>query len=583
MGVPDMGNRKASMQVASGGARVTPSDGSAGKRRVHLDAPSPGPAMVIEGSRESGQFARTPGTEVSLACVRTTGPVRPSARTTALYVGFGVPPREPSISIAHGVSVRLGPGRIVLLTGPSGSGKSSALSAIESQLSLLASNGAKIVALNVQGVEFSDECGLIDEIAPERELTDAASILTACGLGEPNLWLRPYAALSDGEKFRARFAKAISQSSAHFDARLGSPGSAVSNLGAKIVNVPSPVLLCDEFCSGLHRRAAQAIAHNLRKLATRRGLCVVLACSAGDLTEDLNPDTVVKFGPSGHCEIIEQAPCMQALPSLRRSLCIEPGGKRDYDAFAGMHYRSTDELGFVDRVFVLRDGTGGEPLGIVVYAHAALEPSLRNKATDGWFSRNPQRVNTDLRVLRRLVIHPDVRGCGLGHHLVRETMPLLGTQYVECLSAMGEFNPVFERAGMTRIGQYETPPGSQAALQALRKLDVDPQSGEFAVRIARRPIVRAVVSRAVADWYAATTAGGDKRADRQSPETLARTFRGLIGVRPVYYLWCREQTLSEPQAQARGGPPVARAPGSDLLRLLQPTPLPRGCGTDGSA
>ncbi len=583
-----MGKQKASLRSVSGGAGVTPPGGQTVGTGIVRSSGATGSLLPVPARADQPPVApkRYQYQTVSLACLRTSGPVRPSGRTAELQVRFGVPPGERSVCIAKGTSVLLGPGRIILLTGPSGSGKSSALSAIESQLareSPAVATSDKGASLNVQQTQFSDDCGLIDEIAPDCELGQAASILTACGLGEPNLWLRPYAALSEGEKFRARFAKAISHCRVHLDAPLGGPGSAVSNLGARMVNAPSLVLLCDEFCSGLHRRAAQAIAHNLRKLATRRGLCVVLACSAGDLTEDLNPDTVVNFGPSGHCEIIEQSPCIQALPTLRSSLSIEPGGKRDYESFAGMHYRSTDELGFVDCVFVLREGPGGEPLGIVVYAHAALELSLRNKATDGWFSRNPQRVNSELRVLRRLVIHPDVRGCGLGHHLVRETMPLLGTQYVECLAAMGEFNPVFERAGMTRIGQYETPPGPQAALQALRKLDVDPQSGEFAVRIARRPIVRTVVARAVADWYAATTAGGDKRADRQSPEVLARTFRGLIGVRPVYYLWRREQTLSEPQAQARGGPPVARAPGSDLLRLLQPTPLPRGCGTDGSA
>jgi hypothetical protein len=269
-------------------------------------------------------------------------------------------------------------------------------------------------------------------------------------------------------------------------------------------------LLCDEFCSGLHRRAAKAIAHNLRKLVTRRGLCIVVACSTDDLTADLDPDALVRFTSSGSCEVSERVPRGNNVPSFRRKLRIEPGVKRDYDDFAGMHYRNTDELGFVDRVFVLRDGEKGEALGIVVYSHPALELSLRNKATNGWFSRNPERVNKHLRILRRLVIHPDVRGCGLGHYLVRKTMPLLGTQYVECLAAMGEFNPIFERAGMTRVGQYDAPPDPKAALESLRAMDVDPQSTEFATHVARRPAVRAV-AQAVADWYAATTAGGESR------------------------------------------------------------------------
>jgi energy-coupling factor transporter ATP-binding protein EcfA2 len=518
------------------------------------------------------------GKPISLACLRQSPPVRSSARTATVRLQFGMPPGGQTISIAPGATIQLAKGSVILLTGPSGSGKSSALSAIEShfappppaqsahQLQPSFEQGADPFQppplprgdrggspLNVQQVEFSVDCAIIDEVAPHADLAEAASILTACGLGEASLWLRPYAALSEGEKFRARLARAISlqanieaaNNGVHPNAPTNRPPSqggpqwGKDSQRAVVGSQSPPILICDEFCSGLHRRAAKAIAHNLRKLVSRRGLCVVVACSTDDLIADLDPDTVVQFAPSGCCQVNERTPSANAASSLRRKLCIEPGMKRDYETFAGMHYRGTDELGFVDRVFILREGAGGEPLGIVVYSHPALELSLRNKANNGWFSRNPQRVNKHLRILRRLVIHPDVRGCGLGHYLVRKTMPLLGTEYVECLAAMGEFNPVFERAGMVRIGQYDAPSGPKAALEALRAMDVDPQSAEFAIDVARRPAVRNVVAQTVADWYAATTAGGEKRVERQSPDTLARTFRGLIGVRPVYYLWRR--------------------------------------------
>lgn len=162
------------------------------------------------------------------------------------------------------------------------------------------------------------------------------------------------------------------------------------------------------------------------------------------------------------------------------------------------------------------------------------------KATDKWFSRNPKRVNRSLRILRRLIIHPDIRGCGLGHYLVRKTLPLVGTEYVECLATMGEFNPVFEKAGMKRIGQYEIQPQCKVALDALRAMDVDPNSREFPIQVCRRPRVRRIVAQVVHDWYATTTAEGEERAGRQSPRLLAQTFRGLIGSRPVYYLWKKE-------------------------------------------
>ena len=48
---------------------------------------------------------------------------------------------------------------------------------------------------------------------------------------------------------------------------------------------------------------------------------------------------------------------------------------------SAVHYREADELGFVDKVFVLRERGSGERLGIVVYAHPPLELALRNRAT----------------------------------------------------------------------------------------------------------------------------------------------------------------------------------------------------------
>jgi hypothetical protein len=146
-----------------------------------------------------------------------------------------------------------------------------------------------------------------------------------------------------------------------------------------------------------------------------------------------------------------------------------------------------------------------------------------------------------MRILRRVVIHPDVRGCGLGHFLVRRTLPLVGTPRVECLATMGEFNPIFEKAGMERIGQYEVSPKCQTALEALARLDVDVMGRDFVIQVGRRPCVREIVERVVFGWYSGTTGGGNHRVERQAPQFLAHAFRGLVGLRPVYYLWQRKE------------------------------------------
>ncbi|RME40817.1 MAG: hypothetical protein D6788_02585 [Planctomycetota bacterium] len=365
---------------------------------------------------------------------------------------------------------------------------------------------------------------VVDRIAPGDCLEDALSILTRCGLGEPALWIRPFRHLSEGEKFRARLARAIALH-AHLSSR-----------------VP---LLCDEFGSLLHRRAARAIAYGLRRLTTQYGLTVVVASAHDDILPDLQPDQLIRFDGRGRSRV-ETLPVRPGRTfSLRRRMRIEAGGKRDYDSFAAMHYRATDELGFVDKVFVLRERRGGDPLGIVVYAHPPLELAMRNRCTDNRFRGNPARLNREMRILRRLVIHPDVRGCGLGHFLVRKTLPLAGTRFVECLASMGAYNPVFEKAGMTRIGRYETPAATQEALRRLRSMGINPAGRDFPDRIARRRRVRAIVAGVVRTWYEGTTGRGERRVEKQSPQRLAQTFRALLGSRPVYYLWERRANPKE--------------------------------------
>ncbi len=438
-------------------------------------------------------------------------PPPPSARVTDVALRFGLDPVPEPLALGRELMLELKPRTITLITGPSGSGKSSLLDAI----------GALCpAARRVDRVAFPPDRAVIDAVAPEAPLCTALSILTACALSEPRLWLRRFDELSAGEQFRASLARAIGLA---FSSDAGVP------------------LLCDEFGGLLHRRAARAIAFNVRKLATRHRLCLVVAASDSDPAVDLQPDVLIRLTCEGAAEISRRSPRKTKPFTLARSLRIEAGHKSDYDQFAAMHYRKRDELGFVDRVFLLRNGIGGEPLAIIVYAHGPIELSLRNVATQKRFLRNPTRLNREVRIIRRIVVHPDVRGCGLGRRLIRETMPRLGVPYVESLATMGELNPIFERAGMKRIGTCPLPAGRVRILEQLRRMHVDAFRPDFATKVSRRPRLRQLVAEAVGDWYRASTGGGKTRVAGQSPRFLAETFRQILGSRPVYYLWCKDE------------------------------------------
>ena len=432
-----------------------------------------------------------------------------SQRSSQVIRQFGAEAAESTIVLPQ-LDVPLGPGRITAFVGPSGSGKTTALGAIEAQYPK---------AHNVERIGFPNDRPIIDCIAPSGALDEALHCLSLCGLGEPRLWLREYAALSEGERFRARIARAV---------------GAIAN---RQDNAP---LLIDAFGDSLHRRAARALAYNVRRLTTRRRLNVVVATCHHDVLADLQPDNLITLTHrADQAGIREHAPRWRPF-SLWRNLKIEPGRKIDYARFASMHYRTTAELGFVDKVFVLRQRNSAELLGIVVYAYPPAGLALRNRATKSRFVNNLELLNQQVRIIKRLVVHPDLRGCGIAHRFVRRTLPLVGTRYIECLASMGAVNPIFERAGMKRIGIC--PPERRAArlLKCLKTLDVDPFASDFETQVCRRPIVREIATMVVARWYQATSGQGRERAARQPPDVLARICRSLAADRPVYYLWERK-------------------------------------------
>ena len=61
-------------------------------------------------------------------------------------------------------------------------------------------------------------------------------------------------------------------------------------------------------------------------------------------------------------------------------------------------------------------------------------------------------LNEQLWLLQRVVIHPTYRGAGIAAAFVRRACELCPADWVETLSVMGHANPVFERAGFTRVG-----------------------------------------------------------------------------------------------------------------------------------
>ncbi|MDI9577056.1 MAG: ABC transporter ATP-binding protein [Thermoproteota archaeon] len=329
--------------------------------------------------------------------------------------------------------LKIGPQDIVYITGDSGSGKSVLLRAIRADL------GEE--AIDLSEVAVDPDKPLIETVGATVE--EGLELLSKVGLNDAFLFLRTYNQLSDGQKYRYRI--------------------------AKLVESGKQWWLMDEFAACLDRDTAKIIAYNLQKLARQQGKAVIAATTHSDLQEDLKPTVLVRkrFGEEIQINYYPNESATEC--SLVKEMKVEEGNKEDWRRLSGFHYRGHN-VAVPRKIFrlVRKD----ELCGVIVYSYPPPACYGRRIVLP---RMTIQELNKKLSIINRVVIHPKYRTIGLGAKLIRETLPIAGTPYVEMIAVMAKYSPFAEKAGMQRIAQQQAVKSILAVSKVLLALGFDLQ------------------------------------------------------------------------------------------------------------
>ncbi|MBS7646297.1 ATP-binding cassette domain-containing protein [Candidatus Bathyarchaeota archaeon] len=362
----------------------------------------------------------------------TTAPPKPTERVLAVAEAFGLGiDQQQKFTVYDNMELKIEKGDIVYITGESGSGKSTLLKALEKDLRRHTSQ----TCINIKAIKPPPNKPIIETVG--KNLQEAIELLSLVGLNDAFLFLRPYRQLSDGQKYRYKI--------------------------AKLIESQAQVWILDEFASTLDRDTAKIVAYNLQKLARKTGKTVLAATTHTDLFEDLNPSVHIhkRYGKEITVQYYPNTPTLEC--SLTREMRIEEGTTVDYKALSIFHYRSA-HLPPPRKIFTLKRGK--ETCGVIVYSYPPPTMFGRNRVWKGTLKQLQREVST----ITRVIIHPKYRSIGLGTKIVKETLPLAGTPYVETLAVMAKYNPFFERAGMQKIAETKPNKHLQEAVEKLNAL-----------------------------------------------------------------------------------------------------------------
>jgi ABC-type lipoprotein export system ATPase subunit len=329
--------------------------------------------------------------------------VSTSIRARQVQAVFDVPERkEETLGWKFDLPIEKRAWAVGLIVGPSGSGKSTVMRHVFGAEKPLTWAGKSV----------------LDDFASELHVTDITEACGAVGFNTIPAWLRPFAVLSNGEKFRVELAR-------------------------RLLEQPSPIVV-DEFTSLVDRQVAKAASHAAQKYARRLGKALVAVTCHYDVEEWLQPDWVLDVA-TGEFRWRE----LQQRPAL--SIEIRRVPYAVWHLFAPFHYLSAD-LNRSAKCFAAF--IGGRPVSFT-----ATLPMPHPKVKD-------------ITRVSRLVTLPDWQGLGIAMALSQRmgaAHAALGRRLRQYPAHRGLVRS-FQRAGcwkqVKQLGSFSTTAGGGEGVRA---------------------------------------------------------------------------------------------------------------------